>query len=403
MANYISDPILGLSIPIPGLDPGEEYAVLISNDLGRIATHTHTGSSNLDGYQIPTAGLNINEDLSTQSNNITNLRSTRYIDQPSSLVGVGDLDCVYFQNGDLWINNGDGTPIQITSGGLVNTTSSNNYNVLDINSNHAINFTDTDIAFSVDCRSNTVSVTLPLATDVPNGRFYFLKDTYGASESFAITLIANGTDTVDGEATYVIHDNFASLCVVKDTATSWMLFLDDKKVYDKPTDIKFNAASSITFADEGTIDFTGPAAISMPDDDSIITISGAGSIRLGDTASIYNQGATYLTGTLALETVLVSTTPYFIPILPVDGANVVILVDTSTLAISITLPDVSVLNPGAVIIIKDLSGNAASKNITVGSDFDPIEGLIATKKIVTNFGSLTLISAYPNSSSWVMI
>lgn len=413
MANYDTDTTMGLLIPIPGVDPGEEYAYLISNDLARIANHTHTGPSNLDGYQVPTAGLNINEDLSTQSNNITNLRSTRYIDQPSSLVGVGDLDCVYFQNGDLWINNGDGVPIQITSGGLVNTTSSNNYNVLDISSNHAINFTDTDILFSVDCRSNTVSVTLPLAADVPNGRFYFLKDTYGASETFAITLVANGTDTVDGDATYVIHDNYASFCVVKDTSTSWVLFLDDKKVYDKPTDIKFNDDSSLMFVQNGAINFEGPGIISMDDPDSLITLTDGGeislssnsetsNIRLTSAGNIINPGYSLLTGIIGMDNVVVTTTPYSIIERPIDGGKGIILVNTATLAITLNLPSCADV-PGMFLVIKDMSGNATYKNITVTPHTtDLIEGLNKVILIPTNYGSLTLFCDADNSN-WVII
>ncbi len=413
MANYDTDTTMGLLIPIPGVDPGEEYAYLISNDLARIANHTHTGASNLDGYQVPTAGININEDLSTQSNNITNLRSTRYIDQPSSLVGVGDLDCVYFQNGDLWINNGDGVPIQITSGGLVNTTSSNNYNVLDISSNHAINFTDTDILFSVDCRSNTVSVTLPLAADVPNGRFYFLKDTYGASETFAITLVANGTDTVDGDATYVIHDNLASLCVVKDTATSWLLFLDDKKVYDKPTDIKFNDDSTLRFSQYGAINFEAPALISMNDPDSLINFTDGGEISMSSTTetsnirmtsagNIISPGYSLLTGIIGMSSISVTTTPYSIIERPIDGGKTIIMVTTSTLAITLNLPDCSDVD-GMILIIKDVSGNASYKNITVAPHTtDLIEGLNKVKLIATNYGSLTLF-CLGASNNWMMI
>lgn len=196
MANYNTDATMGLLIPIPGVDPGEEYAVLISDDLNKIASHTHTGASNSDGNKIPTAGLNINADISVQSNNITNSRSIRFIDQSSSLIGPGDLDCIYFENGNLWINNGSATPIQITSGNLVNVTSTNNYKVLDISTNHTINSSDTDILFSCNTIIGNVIITLPLASSVPIGRFYIVKDTSGTSETHSITVNANSTDTL---------------------------------------------------------------------------------------------------------------------------------------------------------------------------------------------------------------
>lgn len=428
MPNYIVDPNTGIKVPTVGVDPGEDYAVNVSDALTKLSALTHTGASNLDGIQIPTQGLNINEDLSFQSNNATNFRSTRYVDQPASLVGVGDIDCVYFENGDLWINDGTGTPIQITSGGLVNSTTTNNYNVLDISANRTINPTDSDIVFSADSTANNIIVTLPLASDVPKGRFYFVKDRLGTSETHAITINPNGSDTIDGLATYVIHDNYAVVCLVRDSSSNWLLFAFDKKVYDTVANIKFNAASSVTFEDTGllqfnntgNIDFAGAGAIDFEVAGQInfntspgfITMNGGGQIDvsggpaaiiLGADGVINNPGISKLTGVVGLGARSVSASAT-IETDPTSNAKTVILVNTNTNSVTLGLPSVIDATPGMILIIKDVTGNATSKNITVTPKAaELLEGLNASKLILTNWGSLSLISNYPTAQSWSII
>jgi len=68
------------------------------------------------GVQVPSAGLNINQDLSFQGVNAVNLRSTRFNNQPSPLAGITDLTCLYVSGNNLYYNNGVGNQVQITQG-----------------------------------------------------------------------------------------------------------------------------------------------------------------------------------------------------------------------------------------------------------------------------------------------
>lgn len=217
---------MGLTIPTPQITAGPEYATEVSNDLEIIASHTHTGAANNDGYQIPTAGININDDLSFQSNNAISLRSTRFVDQAFTLSGIGDIGCVYEKSGDLWYNNSAGIPVQITSGSSVITTTGG-YEVTEITTNLVINPALSYILISCDSTSNTITITLPLASDVPTGRFYIIKDRTGKASLHNITVALNGTDTIDLVAptpgNYVIRNKFDGICLVSDGISNWFL------------------------------------------------------------------------------------------------------------------------------------------------------------------------------------
>lgn len=244
MANYSTDPITGILVPTPGVDPGPEYAQLVSNALFTLAHLKHTGEANQDGYQIPSAGINFDEDISAQGNDLTNLRSTRYNDQSFTLNGAGDLDCVYFKDGDLWINNGSGTPVQVTAGSLVNATVGSNYVTVETSNNITIDPTDTTVVIAVDTSTNTITVTLPLASDVSPGRFFLIKDATGDGATRHITVNPNGADTIDETSTWIIRENYAAIGLVADGNSNWYLFQYNRKIYNAE-DIKLENGSNL--------------------------------------------------------------------------------------------------------------------------------------------------------------
>lgn len=365
MANFIVNPVTGIAVPTPGIDPGEEYAILISNALNKLSELTHTGVANLDGYQIPSDGININKDLSAQSHNIVALRSTRYTNQGNVLSGSGDVDCVYFKSGDLWINDGSGTPIQITSGSSVNAPSTNNYPSLSISVNHTVNSTDTDVLFACDSSANTINLTLPIANTVPVGRFYFVKDSVGASETFAITVLPQGIDTIDNLTQWIIADNYAAIGVVSDGVSNWHLFLYDRKIYQNET-IKING----------------------------------GILALDQNSLLDNSGITAVDGILAINYTSTATATYNVP--ATAGGKSILLCDTSINAITVNLPATSVMQIGMIFIVKDL-GNALVNNITVVAHVgDNIEGFNLPKSIISNYGTLTLMNQ-SSPSNWVIL
>jgi hypothetical protein len=107
-------PNMNLPVPGVGTEAGPAYATDVNNCLGVVDSHDHSPGS---GVQITPAGININTDLPVNNENITLIRSVRFLPQPSSLVQPTDLGCLYEVGVDLYYNDGSGNVVRITQGG----------------------------------------------------------------------------------------------------------------------------------------------------------------------------------------------------------------------------------------------------------------------------------------------
>ena len=375
MSNYTITPNMALKNPTPGVDPGPDYANNIEDALNTVDSHTHTGASNSDGQQIPAAGININDDLSAQSNNLTNLRSTRYVNQGSALNGVGDIDCVYFEGGNLWINNGSGTAVQVTAGNVVNVSASINWTLLAVTSNHSINTSDNVTVLSCDSTSGTITITLPVANTVPAGRIYIVKDATGESQTNAITVNPAGSDNIEKTlTTLVIADNFSATGFISDSVSNWELVRFDRKIY--------GASDTISFASGATL-----------------SEDGYSNVHLKNVA---------LQGLVTLSPVVITNgnNPYTISASTPYGANVVplFLMHFVGSILTVNLPAASSL-PGALFIFKDYLGSAnPTQPMTIAPNgSDTIENVAANYLIQTPYQSLTLYSLSPTASGWAIL
>lgn len=116
-----NSPNMGLVLPTIGVSSGLSWEQAFLANMATIDSHDHSSS---DGVQITQSGINLSGDLPLNSNNVTLLRSSRYVPQLTPLAGASDLNCSYVSGVDLWFNDGNGNQIQITSGGAVLATSS---------------------------------------------------------------------------------------------------------------------------------------------------------------------------------------------------------------------------------------------------------------------------------------
>lgn len=114
MANIILSPSMSLPVPVPGVDPGPDYAFNIDSCFLLLDGHNHAPGR---GVQITPSGLNINIDLPFMGNNATTLRSVRFTPQGSPLVGATDLGALYESGVDLYYNDGNGNQIRLTQSG----------------------------------------------------------------------------------------------------------------------------------------------------------------------------------------------------------------------------------------------------------------------------------------------
>lgn len=120
MSNTTTTPFMGLELPIVGVQTGPLYASDVNSAFDTIDGHNHTSGQ---GASIPTAGLSLDTDLPLNGLNIENVRSVRLAEQGAPLALTGDVGSISNVNGDLYYNNGGGTPVQITSGAGLNFAS----------------------------------------------------------------------------------------------------------------------------------------------------------------------------------------------------------------------------------------------------------------------------------------
>lgn len=117
------EPIMGLVVSTIGVDSGLLWEQNLNLDLLTIAAHNHTPGS---GNPIPPSGLTINASLPFNNQQATGLQAVQFTPQSSISATLPAVGALYVSGVDLYFNDGTGTntPIQITSGGLVNATSS---------------------------------------------------------------------------------------------------------------------------------------------------------------------------------------------------------------------------------------------------------------------------------------
>jgi len=113
-----------MMLPIPGVgnESGPQYAFDINSALALVDAHDHSPGK---GVQVTPAGLNINANLSFQSNSATLVGSIVF----SAVSPPSTLQALYVAPGvespadqDLWFNDGNGNQVQLTSNGAVNAT-----------------------------------------------------------------------------------------------------------------------------------------------------------------------------------------------------------------------------------------------------------------------------------------
>ena len=92
-------------------------------------------------------------------------------------------------------------------------------NVRDVNSTSSTQVTD----YVLRCIQNqAITITLP-AKNQNAGRVLIIKDALGNANSNNITLDGDSSDTIDGNATYVISHNGEAITLTCDGINGWMI------------------------------------------------------------------------------------------------------------------------------------------------------------------------------------
>ena len=113
---------MNLPNPIPGVDPGPDYANNISSCFTFLDQHNHAPGS---GQQINPAGININANLPMNGNSLTTIGTLNFAPYGSPLAGVApNLGCLYVSGNELYYNDESGNVLKMTLNGALNVTSS---------------------------------------------------------------------------------------------------------------------------------------------------------------------------------------------------------------------------------------------------------------------------------------
>jgi hypothetical protein len=214
-------PFMNLNLPAVQQTLGPEWASLLNAALQVVDNHDHTSGK---GVKVKTAGIDINADLNFANFRTLNVGSTLYRNNSSVLSGPSNSNSLHVANGNLYFTNNSGIAVQLTNGGSIVSTPAavQSLGVTSINANLTIAPSDSFVVIITDTNAPRV-ITLPLASSVVAGRLYIIKDKDGLSNDNPISIVAQGSDLIDGSATFNIDSNKAATMIICDGASNWSI------------------------------------------------------------------------------------------------------------------------------------------------------------------------------------
>lgn len=109
---------MGLQTSTPGVTNDLTASTNIESNWSTLDVHDHSSGK---GAQVPSAGININANLSFAGFKPYNLLATQFSSQSSSLSSASNKPCVYVLNGELRYIDNSGNDVQLTNAGSVNS------------------------------------------------------------------------------------------------------------------------------------------------------------------------------------------------------------------------------------------------------------------------------------------
>ena len=210
-----------LTLPTVSTTVGPTWANNINAALETVDAHDHSSDK---GVRITPAGLDINANLDISNKVFYNFGAVRFQEQGAALTGSSNANALHSVSGNLYFTNGSGTAVQLTTGGSIASSpgSASIFETTAVSTNLVIGNSDTFVYLIVDTTA-TRQITLPLASGVSAGRIYIIKDSSGQSETNNVTIIIQGSDTVDGASSQVLSSNYGSWTMVGDGVDKWYI------------------------------------------------------------------------------------------------------------------------------------------------------------------------------------
>ncbi len=204
-----------LDLPTVGTTIGPTWAIMVNAAFDLIDAHDHTTGK---GVQVPSAGININAALQFNDYGLTEVGSVSF----TAGSAPSENTAVYVNaSNDLYYKNASGTSVQITSGGSINAAGSGIISYVTPGAYpYSVTTGNAQQVVGVDTASAR-TINLPAAT---NAMAFWIKDITGTADSFNISIVPDGTDTIEGvAATWVINEQFAARMLVSTGGTAWYI------------------------------------------------------------------------------------------------------------------------------------------------------------------------------------
>ncbi len=210
---------MDLELPTPSQTIGPLWASEINDAFDLVDAHDHSSGK---GVKVKPNGLNINDDLDIQQNELLNVGAVELDALNATLSGALNALKLHSYAGDLYFTNSSGSAVQITSGGSIVSSpgSASIFETTEISTDTTISSSDTFVYLAIDT-SSARTITLPLASAVTAGRIYIFKDATGDADTNAITIARAGSDTIDGETSFVHDIEYGAFILVSDGASKW--------------------------------------------------------------------------------------------------------------------------------------------------------------------------------------
>ena len=205
-------------LPTPSTTIGPDWAQELNAALIQsVDTHDHSSGK---GVKITPAGLNINTALDFQNQQAINMQiaALQNLDAATSTINA-----VSVTGGNLWFTNGSGVPVQITAGGSVVSSPAavQSFGRTFTNASITISPSATYVVVEVDSTGGPKNITLPVVAAVSDGRTFIVKDVAGQARANPITILPQGTDTIDDAASVVLDSRYGAIMLVGDATSNY--------------------------------------------------------------------------------------------------------------------------------------------------------------------------------------
>lgn len=224
-----------LELPIPGVTPGPDWALMINEAFWKIDNHDHSGPGK--GRRVLSSSIRISGDIDFgddgEYNGINRAKYFQFLDIANSGGTPGTAGGLFCYKSDLWwqYNSTGGTAgtfCQLTSYSKPVTYTSGLEPIHISDSTYSIGALERISALFVTSQPTTIF--LQSCDNAGSGRYYLIQDRGGNASTNNITITPSGTDSIGtgaGGANATISTNYGYKWLIADATNDRWLILTE--------------------------------------------------------------------------------------------------------------------------------------------------------------------------------